>query len=113
MVFLNLHAYLISDAPIIHFFGFFEDWRLSPCAPVDRPYPRLAISRIVTSLYRSVVKGIVTGILYGVTRSRHSTLLNLVEFVPVIGDFVPAYTISTIVWIYSESKQMQKQAIIQ
>ncbi|MDQ3976088.1 MAG: hypothetical protein M3264_06155 [Thermoproteota archaeon] len=54
-----------------------------------------------------------TGLLYGVTRSKHSTLLNLVEFVPVIGDFVPAYTISAIVWIYSESKQMQKQAIIQ
>jgi hypothetical protein len=58
--------------------------------------------------------GIVTSILYGLTRSKRSTLLNLVEFVPVIGDFVPAYTISTLLWIYSESKQKQKQqAIIQ
>jgi hypothetical protein len=59
--------------------------------------------------------GIVTGILYGITRSKRSTLLNLVEFVPVIGDFVPAYTISTLLWIYNESKkeQKQKQAIMQ
>jgi hypothetical protein len=55
--------------------------------------------------------GIVTGILYGITRSKRSTLLNLAEFIPVIGDFVPAYTISTLLWMYSESKQ--KQAIIQ
>lgn len=57
--------------------------------------------------------GIVTGILYGITRSKRSTLLNLVEFIPVIGDFVPAYTISTLLWIYSESKKEQEQAIIQ
>jgi hypothetical protein len=55
---------------------------------------------------------IVTEIFYGITRSKRSTLLNLVEFIPVIGDFVPAYAISTLLWIYSESKQ-QKQAIIQ
>jgi hypothetical protein len=54
-----------------------------------------------------------TRIIYGVIRRKHSTLLNLVEFFPVVGDFVPDYTISKIVWIYSESKQKQKQAIIQ
>jgi hypothetical protein len=32
-------------------------------------------------------------------------LINAIEFVPVIGDFVPIYTISTLLWIYSESKK--------
>jgi hypothetical protein len=59
----------------------------------------------------NISDGIVTGILYGITRSKRSTLLNLAEFIPVIGDFVPSYTISTLLWMYSESKQ--KQAIIQ
>ncbi len=57
--------------------------------------------------------GIVTGMLYALTRSKRSTLLNMIEFVPIIGDFVPAYTISTLLWIYSESKKMHKQAVIQ
>lgn len=57
--------------------------------------------------------GIAIGILYEITRSKRSILLNLVEFIPVIGDFVPAYTISRLLWIYSESRQKQKQAIIQ
>lgn len=57
--------------------------------------------------------GIAIGILYEITRSKRSILLNLVEFIPVIGDFVPAYTISRLLWIYSESRQKQKEAIIQ
>lgn len=53
---------------------------------------------------------IVTGILFALTRSKRSTLLNMVEFVPVIGDLVPTYTISTLLWIYGESKK-QKQLV--
>jgi hypothetical protein len=57
---------------------------------------------------------IVTSALYAITRSKRSTLLNMVEFVPVIGDFVPAYTISTLLWIYGESKKKKKnQAIME
>lgn len=55
---------------------------------------------------------IVTSVLYTITRSKRSTLLNMVEFVPVIGDFVPTYTISTLMWIYCESKKKKKQAIM-
>jgi hypothetical protein len=51
--------------------------------------------------------------LYAITRSKRSTLLNMIEFVPIIGDFVPAYTISTLLWIYGESKKKPKQAVIQ
>lgn len=54
---------------------------------------------------------IVTSVLYAITRSMRSTLLNMVEFVPVVGDFVPTYTISTLMWIYGESKK-KKQTIM-
>lgn len=66
-----------------------------------------------TPLLGDISDRIVTGILYDITRSKRSTLLNLMEFVPVIGYSVPAYTFSTLLWISSESKKKQKQAIIQ
>lgn len=59
-----------------------------------------------------VPDAIVTSMLYAITRSKRSTLLNMIEFVPVIGDFVPTYTISTLLWIYGESKKNKKQAIM-
>jgi hypothetical protein len=51
---------------------------------------------------------IVTSILFAITRSKRSTLLNMVEFVPLIGDLVPTYTISTLLWIYGESKKQRQ-----
>lgn len=60
----------------------------------------------------TLADGIVTGTLYSITKSKRSTLLNLAEFIPVIGDFVPAHTISLLLRMYSKSKQKQKQAII-
>jgi hypothetical protein len=51
---------------------------------------------------------IVTSILFAITRSKRSTLLNMVEFVPLIGDMVPTYTISTLLWIYGESKKQRQ-----
>jgi hypothetical protein len=59
-------------------------------------------------------EGIVTGMIYAIPKSKRSTLLKLIEFLPIIGEFVPAYTISTLLlWIYSESKNMRKQAVVQ
>jgi hypothetical protein len=55
---------------------------------------------------------IIMSILFAITRSKRSTLLNMIEFVPVIGDFVPTYTLTTLMWIYKESrKKNEKQAI--
>jgi hypothetical protein len=54
---------------------------------------------------------VVTSMLYAITRSKRSALLNMVEFVPVIGDFVPTYTISTLLWIYGESKKKKRQIL--
>jgi hypothetical protein len=59
-----------------------------------------------------VPDALVTSMLYAITRSKRSILLNMVEFVPVIGDFVPTYTISTLLWIYGESKKKKRQIIM-
>ena len=48
---------------------------------------------------------IIMAILFSITRSKRSALINAVEFVPVIGDLVPTYTLSTVLWIYGESKK--------
>lgn len=53
----------------------------------------------------------VSGILYSITKSKKAAAINALEFIPVIGDFIPAYTISTLMWIRQESikrKKMQK-----
>ena len=42
---------------------------------------------------------IVTGLLYMITRSKVSVVMNLAEFIPFLGDFLPVYTVSTILWV--------------
>ena len=41
-------------------------------------------------------------LLYSVTKSKFSTTLNMIEFIPVIGDLLPVYTFSTLAWIIKE-----------
>lgn len=53
----------------------------------------------------------ITSILFAITRSKRSTLLNMIEFVPVIGDFVPIYTLTTLLWIYQESRKKKKATL--
>lgn len=50
-----------------------------------------------------IVDAAVMAILYHLTGSKTSTAINSIEFIPVIGDMVPAYTISTLLWILRES----------
>jgi hypothetical protein len=50
-----------------------------------------------------VVDAIVMAILYRLTGSKTSTAINSIELIPVIGDMVPAYTISTLLWILRET----------
>jgi hypothetical protein len=40
--------------------------------------------------------------LYSVTKSKTATAINLMEFIPFVGDFVPVYTLSTLYWISKE-----------
>lgn len=48
---------------------------------------------------------IVIGLLYRITKSKVSVVINAVEFIPFIGDFIPTYTISTLLWILNESRK--------
>src|SRR5215207_8786413 len=50
-----------------------------------------------------VVDAIVMAMLYRLTGSKTSAAINSIEFIPLIGDMVPAYTISTLLWILRAS----------
>ena len=49
-----------------------------------------------------------TSLLYSITKSKVSTAINTIELIPVIGDLIPTYTISTLLWISRESKKQNK-----
>jgi hypothetical protein len=51
---------------------------------------------------------ITTSLLYSITKSKISTAINTIELIPVIGDFVPTYTLSTLLWISRELKRRNK-----
>ncbi|HEY7756862.1 MAG TPA: hypothetical protein VIA08_01380, partial [Nitrososphaeraceae archaeon] len=54
---------------------------------------------------------IVTGILYLITRSKVSVVMNLAEFIPFLGDFLPVYTVSTMLWVL-RAQEFDKLLII-
>ena len=51
---------------------------------------------------------IVAGLLYRITKSKVSVVINAIEFIPFIGDFIPTYTISTVLWILNELRKRNK-----
>ena len=50
-----------------------------------------------------IVDATVIAILYRLTGSKTSTAINTIELIPFIGDMIPAYTVSTLLWILKES----------
>ena len=48
---------------------------------------------------------IVSGLLYSITRSKVSLIMNLTEFIPFLGDFLPVYTVSTLIWVLREQEE--------
>ena len=54
---------------------------------------------------------IVTSLLYLITKSKVSVVMNLAEFIPFLGDFLPVYTVSTILWI-TKDQEFDKLLII-
>ena len=46
---------------------------------------------------------IVMNMLYSITKSKVLFIMNLAEFIPFFGDYLPTYTVSTILWILRES----------
>lgn len=55
-----------------------------------------------------VADAFVSGVLYSITKSKKAAAINALEFIPVIGDFIPAYTLSTLLWIRQESSKRRK-----
>ena len=53
-------------------------------------------------LIGDVFDALTIALLYNVTKSKFSTTLNMMEFIPVIGDLLPVYTFSTLAWIIKE-----------
>ncbi len=55
-----------------------------------------------------IVDATVIAILYRLTGSKTSTAINTIELIPFIGDMIPAYTVSTLLWILKESSQKKR-----
>ena len=51
---------------------------------------------------------IVSGLLFSITRSKVLLVMNLAEFIPFLGDFLPVYTISTLLWVLREQEEENK-----
>jgi hypothetical protein len=56
-----------------------------------------------------VFDAIIVSLLYNITKSKMSTAVNMIEFIPFVGDYIPVYTISTLMWIAKELKSNRKQ----
>jgi hypothetical protein len=53
-----------------------------------------------------VFDAIVITLLYSITKSKISATINMIEFIPFIGDFLPVYTVSTMIWAARESEDI-------
>ena len=58
-----------------------------------------------TPIIGDIFDSVVTSLLYSITKSKLSTAVNMAEFIPVVGDLLPVYTLSTLMWISKESKK--------
>jgi hypothetical protein len=58
-----------------------------------------------TPLIGDIFDFIITSLLYSITRSKSSTAINMIEFIPFVGDFIPVYTLSTLLWISKELRR--------
>lgn len=47
----------------------------------------------------------VSSLLFSITKSKVSLIMNLAEFIPFLGDFLPVYTISTLIWVLREREE--------
>ena len=61
-----------------------------------------------TPLIGDVFDFIITSLLYSITRSKSATAINMIEFIPFVGDFIPVYTLSTLLWIGKELRKPER-----
>ena len=64
-----------------------------------------------TPIIGDIFDSFITGLLYSITKSKLSTAINMAEFIPFIGDFIPVYTLSTLMWISKESKKSKNMTV--
>ena len=74
-----------------------------------------ALDYFAAPLFSSPIIGdifdsIITSILYSITKSKSATAINLIEFIPFVGDFVPVYTLSTLHWISKELRKPKSES---
>ena len=55
---------------------------------------------------------IVSGLLFSITRSKVLLIMNLAEFIPFLGDFLPVYIISTLIWVFREQEEENKLVLL-
>lgn len=55
-----------------------------------------------------IPNAIIAGLLFAITRNKRSAAINLIKFIPFIGNFIPTFTITTLIWIYTESNKKSK-----
>jgi arginase family enzyme len=58
-----------------------------------------------------ITDGIVISLLYSITKSKVSTGMNFIELIPFIGDLIPTYMISTLMWIVKERCKRRSRII--
>jgi hypothetical protein len=49
-----------------------------------------------------IPNALVTGLLFAITRNKKSAAINLIKFIPIVDDYIPTSTITTLMWIYTE-----------
>jgi hypothetical protein len=47
----------------------------------------------------------VSSLLFSITKSKVLLIMNLAEFIPFLGDFLPVYTFSTLIWVLREQEE--------
>jgi hypothetical protein len=52
---------------------------------------------------------ILTSLLFRITRSKVSIIINAIGFIPFVGDLIPQYTLYTLVWIPREWRARGKK----
>ncbi|WP_227717421.1 hypothetical protein [Nitrososphaera viennensis] len=70
----------------------------------------VAAPLFATPLIGDVTDAFVSMVLYSITKSKKAAVINALEFIPVIGDFIPVYTLSTLIWIYEETTKRRQAA---
>src|ERR671914_207354 len=61
-----------------------------------------------TPLIGDIFDSFISGLFYSITKSKLSTAINMAEFIPFVGDLIPIYTLSTLLWISKELGKPQR-----